>query len=323
MPTKPKLPVIEAVPEAFAQFMRDVVVLIDAGDAAAWMESDDLLQCERIYGGLYDAELGRYGFTYFANEERGEDEEFDVCWELDFDRQEIRDIASGKVTRTQMWRCESDCGRRFSANDGYCPACDSPTPADNLQRIGWAMYPFAKAHGHLPPRAIFKDGKPVLSWRVALLPYVEQKPLYDQFRCDEPWDSDHNRALIEKIPPAYVNPQLDASLSEAGLTNYLVPAGRGTLFDGERGARITDIKDGLSYTLLLVEANADRAVIWTKPDDLEIDPAHPLRGLGQFHSGYFRVLCADGCLHAIQNTIDAKTLANLFNPNDGEVASFP
>lgn len=301
--------------------MRDVVALIDAGDEAAWMQSDDLLQCERIYGGLYDETQGRYGFTYFANdEERDDEEEFDVCWEFDLDRQQIRDIASGKTTQTQMCRCDPDCGRRFSGGEGYCPACDSPTPTDNLQLIGWAMYPFAKVNGHLPPRAIFKDGKPLLSWRVALLPYVEQKSLYEQFRCDEPWDSHHNLALVQKIPPAYVNPKLDAKLTRAGRTNYLVPTGPGTLFDGERGTRMTDIRDGTSHTLLILEANADRAVIWTKPDDLQIDPDRPLLGLGQFHPGFFMALCADGRLHSIRNTIDPKTLSNLFNPCDGEVA---
>jgi hypothetical protein len=194
---------------------------------------------------------------------------------------------------------------------------------NNLKQIGLAMHNFHDVNNHLPPRAIFKNGKPLLSWRVAILPYVEQQPLYNEFHLDEPWDSEHNRALVEKMPPVYVNPKLDAAIAKAGKTNYVAPAGANTLFDGERGARFADITDGTSNTLMVIEANADRAVIWTKPDDLEIDPDQPLRGLGQFQRGFFMALFADGSVRPIQNTIDLKTLANLFNRHDGQVVNVP
>ncbi|HQU45062.1 MAG TPA: DUF1559 domain-containing protein [Pirellulales bacterium] len=194
---------------------------------------------------------------------------------------------------------------------------------NNLKQIGLAMHNFHDVYNHLPPRAVFKNGKPLLSWRVAILPFVEQQALYNQFHLDEPWDSDHNRALIEKMPPVYVNPKLDARLSQAGQTNYVAPTGANTLFDGERGASFKDITDGTSNTLMAVEANADRAVIWTKPDDLEVDPDRPLQGLGQFQRGFFMALFADGSVRPIQTTIDLKTLANLFNRHDGQAVNVP
>jgi prepilin-type processing-associated H-X9-DG protein len=189
---------------------------------------------------------------------------------------------------------------------------------NNLKQIGLAMQVHADVYKRFPARAIFEDGKPLLSWRVAVLPFIEQKALYDQFHLDEPWDSEHNRQLIEKMPPVYANPKLEAKLVAAGRTNYLVPTGPGTLFDGEESETFATIKDGTSNTLIAVEANADRAVIWTKPDDLEIDPDNPLVGLGDFQAGGFMVLFADGHTSFLKKTIDGQTLWHLFTANGGE-----
>ncbi|HEV3341576.1 MAG TPA: DUF1559 domain-containing protein [Pirellulales bacterium] len=190
---------------------------------------------------------------------------------------------------------------------------------NNLKQIGLAMHNHHDVFAAFPARASFKKGKPLLSWRVAILPFVEQQALYGQFHLDEPWDSEHNRKLIEKIPPVYANPKLDPKLVQAGKTNYLAPTGTATLFDGEKGATMATIADGTSNTLMIVEANADRAVIWTAPDDLEIDPDNPRDGLGEFQPGVIMALFADGSVHRLLATLDAETLANLFNPRDGKV----
>src|ERR1041385_2454048 len=125
MPIRPKLSVHEIIPDGFMHFMRYVVALIDEHDEAAWMESDDLIQYEQHYGGLYDEANGRYGFEFCVQYNEDEDE-FAICWEFDLDRQQIRDIASGRVTQAQFWRCDPDCGRRFQGADGYCAVCDYP-----------------------------------------------------------------------------------------------------------------------------------------------------------------------------------------------------
>ena len=129
MSTKTKLPVREAIPDGFADFMRYVVDEIDRGDMSAWTESDDLLQCEKGYGGLFDEAGGRYGFEYLvddSDEEERKKRGYDICWYFDLDRQQIRDIACGKVTQLPFWRCNPDCGRRFPASDYYCEECDFP-----------------------------------------------------------------------------------------------------------------------------------------------------------------------------------------------------
>ncbi|HEX7378406.1 MAG TPA: DUF1559 domain-containing protein [Pirellulales bacterium] len=94
--------------------------------------------------------------------------------------------------------------------------------------------------------------------------------------------------------------------------------GEGTMFNGEAHADFRTIKDGTSNTLMVVESNADHAVIWTKPDDLEIDPENPLAGLGDLHPGGFLAVFADGHTSFIKKTIDAAMLLGLFNPNDGQ-----
>lgn len=127
MPIRPKIPVSEIVPSAFADFMRDVVAAIDQGELSAWMVSDDLLQTRdrRGVGGLYDKVEGRYGFEYLVDDsEENIERDRSVCWYFDLDREQIRDIASRNVTQVQMWRCEPDCGRRFPKSDYPCDVCD-------------------------------------------------------------------------------------------------------------------------------------------------------------------------------------------------------
>jgi prepilin-type processing-associated H-X9-DG protein len=190
---------------------------------------------------------------------------------------------------------------------------------NNLRQIGLAMQSYADVHKNFPARAIFKDGKPLLSWRVAILPYIEQMALYKQFHLDEPWDSEHNRTLIEQMPQVYANPALDAKLTAAGMTDYLAPAGPNTAFNGEQGLGFASFKDGTSNTIIAIEANADRSVIWTKPDDLEVDAESPVDGLGSIHPGGFMALFADGHTRFISGAVDLKLLLNLFNPRDGQV----
>ncbi len=158
--------------------------------------------------------------------------------------------------------------------------------------------------------------------RVAILPFIEQDHLYKQFRLDEPWDSDHNKKLIAKMPDVFRSTAA-GKLAKEGKTTYLVPRGKETMFPGGKGIRITDITDGTSNTIMLIDAADEKAVIWTKPDDLEIDPKDPHKGLAFRAKDKCLTLFADGSVQGLVKTIEKKTLWALFTIAGGEVVDLP
>jgi prepilin-type processing-associated H-X9-DG protein len=160
----------------------------------------------------------------------------------------------------------------------------------------------------------------LLSWRVHVLPFLEQEALYQQFHLDEPWDSPHNRKFISQMPDVYRNP---SSPAPEGKTDYLVPAGTGSIFENPEGTHIRSITDGTSNTLLVLEVNSDAAVDWTKPDDFQFSPDNPLANLGKAHPGGFNAALADGSVRFISNTIDPQMFLNLLRMNDGQAVRLP
>ncbi len=188
-----------------------------------------------------------------------------------------------------------------------------------MKQIALGMHNFHDTRRRFPARAVFdKNGKPLLSWRVLLLPYLQEGNLYNQFHLDEPWDSPHNKKLIERMPAAFRSP---ASKAPANTTTYLVPVGPGSMFEGNKGVPIREIRDGTSNTLMLVEANDDQAVIWTKPDDFEYDQQDPMRGLvGSYPDGFLAGL-ADGSVRFVRSSVDPTVLKAFFTHNGGEKIS--
>jgi len=188
---------------------------------------------------------------------------------------------------------------------------------NNLKQIGLALLNYASANGTFPPAYIAdkKTGKPLLSWRVAILPYMEYGALYNQFHLDEPWDSEHNMKLSDTVIPMYRSPNSRAAPNK---TNYLTVRGDDTAFPGKDGIGMAAITDGLSYTIMVVEANDAKAVPWAKPDDLPYDEKQPLAGLLGLRPGGFNAAFCDGSVRFISATIDAETLRRLFNRHDGK-----
>jgi RNA polymerase sigma factor (sigma-70 family) len=188
--------------------------------------------------------------------------------------------------------------------------------AANLKQIGKAMQDYVADHKTLPAHAIYsKDGKtPLLSWRVAILPYLDQKALYEEFKLDEPWDSAHNKKLIEKMPKVF---EINRGEKGDGLTYYQVFTGPDTVFDGQKKMRPADITDGTSNTLLALEAR--QPVIWSRPADLvlprEKDRMPPVGGL--FTNGFNVVLC-DGSVIFMVRDPQPKLLRSLVTPRGND-----
>lgn len=188
----------------------------------------------------------------------------------------------------------------------------------NIKSLGLAMHAYHGAQGTFPPAAVYgKDGKPLLSWRVLLLPHLGQDDLYRQFKLDEPWDSPHNKPLLAKMPSVYGAP--GASDKHKNETFYQVFTGKGTMFQGQNGISIDKIKDGLGNTLYVIEAKS--SVPWTKPADLVFEADKPLPKLGGVFKDGFCSGLADGSARFIPRDIADVDLRPWITPAAGDVST--
>jgi prepilin-type processing-associated H-X9-DG protein len=152
-----------------------------------------------------------------------------------------------------------------------------------LKQIALGMHVYADAHGgYLPPAAIYsKEGKPLLSWRVLLLPYLEETELYKRFHIDEPWDSPHNLPLLKEMPRIYMRPRFSAAADEY-CTIYQVFVGKGTVFESPKGMSLGTLTGMGSTSNTMLVVDVAQRVPWTKPGDpvyAEDQPLPPLGGL--------------------------------------------
>jgi type II secretory pathway pseudopilin PulG len=196
---------------------------------------------------------------------------------------------------------------------------------NNLRQIGLALHNYHETYGAFPPAYVADaSGKPMHSWRVLILPFLDQQGLYNEYNLAEPWDGPNNSRLLARIPPQYIcvsNP------TDAGSTNTAYAAAFGTrcVFRGFEPVNLREITDGASNTLLVVEA-ADAGIPWMKPEDVDITK-HPSlgdsSGFSSHHTGGVHGLMCDGQVRFIPNAIDPQTLKALFTRDGGEpVAPF-
>jgi hypothetical protein len=172
----------------------------------------------------------------------------------------------------------------------------------------------------LPTDITDAAGKPLLSWRVAVLAYIdiELEGLFKQFKLDEPWDGEHNRKLIPKMPKVYAPVRVRA---KPGETYYQVFAGDDALFGpNKRPLHPDGIPDGPSGTAMVVEAG--EPVIWTKPADLPFDLKKPLPKLGGLFDGEFHVGLCDGSVVLVRKGFDAGEMRKLVTPAGREPLEF-
>ncbi|MDB5307287.1 MAG: hypothetical protein JWO38_1489 [Gemmataceae bacterium] len=187
---------------------------------------------------------------------------------------------------------------------------------NNLKQIVLAFHNFADTYGGpIPTDFRSKDGTALLSWRVAILPYIEEVELYKQFKLDEPWDSETNKKLIAKLPKVYAPVRVKG---KEGETFYQVFAGEKAVFGPKAQPRIpASFPDGTSNTGLVFEAG--EPVIWTKPADLAFDEKKALPKLGGLFDGDFHVGLADGSVIRCKKDADETELKKLIMPADGTV----
>ena len=196
---------------------------------------------------------------------------------------------------------------------------------NNCRQLGLALHNYEAVHNRFPPaHSVDENGKPLLSWRVHILPYLEQQALYEQFKLDEPWDSPHNIKLVDQMPMLFRCP---AQALTDGHTTYMAVVGPGSILnqepmaDGKPGVRFSEITDGSSNTILLVQTNTELEVPWTAPQDFEYEKSEDLLGdlTGTWIGNLVLATIADGSVQMIQlDAENPKKILGGFHRNDGK-----
>ena len=226
-----------------------------------------------------------------------------------------REAANKKISTTQNLLVNNNL--RF--NDPQA----GPKTSNNLKKIALAFCNYESTYANFPASAIIepKTKKPLLSWRVTILPFIEEEKLFKQFKLDESWDSEHNLKLIKDMPKIYQNPSSYNQNDEK--TYYKVFHGNGAIFDlNKKSPSMSSIsnQDGSSNTLLVVES--EKPVIWTKPEDIEFNPNNSLPKMlsrtKNFKTGFYCAF-ADGSVKFIRLPLNSETFKNLIQKNDGQI----
>ena len=192
---------------------------------------------------------------------------------------------------------------------------------NNLKQIGLALHSYHDVYGTFPPAYISDEhGRPLHSWRVLILPYVDQQELYDQYKFDEPWDGPHNISLLEKMPPLYRCPSHEDA--EAAMTDYAAVVGDACVMRGTITVTVREITDGMTNTIVIGEAAGAR-IRWTEPRDVSFGAFTRLGDVQSFNSEHGSVsgafaLHADGWVQFLSEDVPAETLKSMFTRAGGE-----
>ncbi len=206
-----------------------------------------------------------------------------------------------------------------------------PECNNNLKQIMLAVHNYHEDYGWFPPAFVAdENGRPMHSWRVLLLPYIDELIFYDDYRFDEPWDSEANRKLLLGTPQVYACPSHGNSMDGDGVTSYVAVVGPRSAFPDDRGRTLEQFPDETSTTVMVIETDSD-SIPWTEPRDIELSAAVRLLGatdadaIGTHqHKEFFfeyqpvrHVTLVDGRVGSAPAGLDAELARQLLTVDDG------
>jgi hypothetical protein len=195
---------------------------------------------------------------------------------------------------------------------------------DHLKLLAVALQNYHDVYDTFPPAYIAdSSGKPMHSWRVLILPFAEQKDLYDAYNFNEPWDGPNNSKLHSLRPPAYFGCPSSHKQQPTGETNYVAIVGPQTMWPGEKATKLADFADGMSNTIMVVEVT-DSGIHWMEPRDLHVVQmpmaVNPAKGTGisSAHPDGAQAVFADGRTEYLPNGLPSESLLGLLTIAGGE-----
>lgn len=203
---------------------------------------------------------------------------------------------------------------------------------NNVKQIGLALHNYHDRYGSFPPPyTVGADGRPLHSWRVLILPYLDEIPLYNRFRLDEPWNSPHNIDVGKEMPDVYACPSREPPDEDLkNRTSYVAVVGDGTMWPGDGQSRqLSDVSDAASNTILVIES--DCGITWYEPRDLSLDEAfnqladaEPIDACGHRARDYFydrsygrHAALVDGSVYFVRHGVGRDTWLQLLLIDDG------
>lgn len=186
--------------------------------------------------------------------------------------------------------------------------------AMNIREIGLAFHNFHLKHGYFPSESTkLPAAKHPVSWRIAILPFLEQQELFEQYNLDEPWDSENNKRLLNQVPAVFRHPAVPQQGTNASHVVFVGETATGTAVDQ---VSLQGITDGTSRTILVAETAT--SIPWTKPEDVEFDLAKPLPPIGNLLGGGWHATLADGSVSFIPATTSVDVVKALLTRSGNE-----
>jgi prepilin-type N-terminal cleavage/methylation domain-containing protein len=193
--------------------------------------------------------------------------------------------------------------------------------SNNLKQIALGLQDYHDTYGCFPPAyTVDTAGKPLHSWRTLILPFVEQKTLYERIDLSKPWDDPANQFAFDTTIRSYQCASVQLPKSH---TNYLAVVGPGAIFEGPESRKLSDVTDGPGATLMVIEVPAERAVHWMSPHDAsEAAILEAMKAKNPPHPSGAQAARVDSSVTFLRGDLPPETLRALISiaGDDGEAA---